>query len=315
MMDPCTDLGSIWNDMLESKNLEKKEKKEDTCNCKHLNTFEDSSTHDTVCSDCCEIIERCVYSGAEWNNYKTETGCWAFSQQRGETFVSDNPYQRGESSIIQYKNPLLMRMQYQLAFNHKQKTYWQTGLTFDHVSTILNLKKDCTDTAKNLWHNCMESGKLTRASVREGLIASCLYYSCIYNSCPISREEISNAFKCTSKCLAKGEKVFYQVIENSKDYKHLMNTNIDIHENDSFVKYCSKLGVPFKVSNQCNEIYEKYKLELQVVTPKSATGGILTHVIKNVLKMKSPSKSEISKVVNVCTPTINKVLEIIKNID
>ena len=163
-----------------------------------------------------------------------------------------------------------------------------------------------------LWYHCMESGKLTRASVRQGLIASCLYYSCIFNSCPISREEISNAFRCTSKNLAKGEKVFCQIIEEVDKYKHLIYTKVDIQENDSFVKYCSRLGVPFKVSNVCNEIYDKYKIELQAVTPKSAIGGILTFVIKNKMKLKSPTKSEISKVVNVCTPTINKVLEILK---
>jgi transcription initiation factor TFIIIB Brf1 subunit/transcription initiation factor TFIIB len=256
-----------------------------------------------------------VYSGAEWNNYKDESGGWAKSSQRGDCIVNDNPYQKGDTHIIQFRNPLLMRMQYQIAFNHKQKTYWQTGVTFDHVATIMNIKKDCIDTAKKLWFHCMESGKLTRASVREGLIASCLYYSCIYNSCPISRDEIIKVFNCSSKSLAKGEKVFCQVVEDLKEYKHLVYTNVDIHENDSFVKYCSRLNIPFKVSNECNEIYEKYKLELQVVTPKSAIGGILTYIIKNKLKMKSPSKSEISKTVNVCTPTINKVLEILKNLE
>ena len=308
-----TDTDSIWADMLKSQILDSKDSgdSEDSTKCKHLNTFEDSSTHDTICSDCCEIIRGCIFSGAEWNNYKDESGGWAKSNQRSDCFVSDNPYQKGETSIIQFRNPLLMRMQYQLAFNHKQKTYWQTGNTFDHVAGMLSIKKDCIDTAKKLWFHCMESGKLTRASVRQGLIASCLYYSCIYNSCPISREEILRVFKFTSKCLAKGEKVFYQVIENIKDYKHLIYTNVDIQENDSFVKYCSKLGLPFKISMECNEIHEKFRVELQAVTPKSAIGGILTFVVKNKMKLKSPTKSEISKAVNVCTPTINKVLEIL----
>jgi len=107
--------------------------------------------------------------------------------------------------------------------------------------------------------------------------------------------------------------VFCQVIENIDKYKHLVYTTVDIQENDSFVKYCSRLGLPFKTSMKCNDIFEKYKIELQAVTPKSAIGGILTYVIKDKLELKSPSKSEISKLVSVCTPTINKVLEILRS--
>jgi len=158
----------------------------------------------------------------------------------------------------------------------------------------------------------MESGKLTRASVREGLVASCLEYSCVYNNVPISRNDIMKIFNCSTKCLSKGEKVFCQILENIEEYKHLIYKNVDICENDSFVKYCSLLNMHFSVSTICNEIFEKYKIELQAVTPKSSIGGILTYVIKYKLKLKTPTKSEISKLVNVCTPTINKVIDLIK---
>ena len=63
----------------------------------------------------------------------------------------------------------------------------------------------------------------------------------------------------------------------------------------------------------CNEVYEKNKDKLDSVTPKSSTAGILLYVIKYKLKLKSPNKNKISETVNVCIPTINKVVNIIEN--
>jgi hypothetical protein len=59
----------------------------------------------------------------------------------------------------------------------------------------------------------------------------------------------------------------------------------------------------------------KYEIELQAVTPKSATGGILAYFVKFVLKQKVPTKTVISATVDVCTPTINKVINIIRDLE
>ena len=205
-----------------------------------------------------------------------------------------------------------MRLQYQQAFSHKQKTYWLTGLKIENSATLLNLKIDCIDTAKKLWYIYMESGKLTRASVREGLIACCLYYACVHEHIPINRDEICVVFNCTSKCLSKGEKVMCEILESHKNYHHLIYNNISIDENDAFVRHCNILKLPFKVSAQCNEVFIKHKIALQAVTPKSAIGGVITYTVKELLKYKTPTKTEISNVIDVCTPTINKVIEIIR---
>ena len=58
------------------------------------------------------------------------------------------------------------------------------------------------DTAKNNWHKYMESGKLTRASVRKGLIASCILHSCFTHNIPVEREEICKVCECNSKSLS-----------------------------------------------------------------------------------------------------------------
>jgi transcription initiation factor TFIIIB Brf1 subunit/transcription initiation factor TFIIB len=310
------DIDDIWAEAKLAQELSFPEEIKDSQEpegCKHLNYEIDDKTSDKVCLDCGVVFCVNINSGADWNNYKDDCGNYSSSNQRADTYVDNNPY-ASSGCLIQFKGqPFLMRLQYQQMFSHKQKTFWQTSVLFERTGTLLNLKENCLDTAKTLWHKCMESGKLTRAAVRQGLIASCLYYSCIHNNVPIERDEILKVFECTSKCLSKGEKVMCQMLESFPEYHHLIYNNINIDENDSFVKYCSNLGLPFQVSTVCTDVFRKNKVKLQAVTPKSAIGGVITYTVKEKLKYKIPSKAQISKIVDVCTPTINKVVQILKS--
>jgi transcription initiation factor TFIIIB Brf1 subunit/transcription initiation factor TFIIB len=287
--------------------------KEENHGCKHINHEVDDKTSDKICRDCGVVFSQSIMDGPEWNNYKDDCGNYSTNTQRADTYVDDNPYS-SLGCLIQFKGqPFLMRLQYQQMFSHKQKTFWETSVLFEKIANLLHLKSICIDTSKSLWHKCMESGKLTRAAVRKGLIASCLYYSCIHNNVPIERDEILKVFGCTSKCLSKGEKVMCQLLESFPEYHHLIYNNVHIEENDSFIKYCSHLGLPFTVSTICTKIFKENKIKLQAVTPKSAIGGVITYTVKDKLNYKSPSKSQICKIVDVCTPTVNKVIQILKS--
>jgi transcription initiation factor TFIIIB Brf1 subunit/transcription initiation factor TFIIB len=310
------DTDDIWAqaDLANEMNETETDTEEIDTGCKHEHTEHDHKTSDNVCTTCGVIVSVSIFSGPEWNNYKDESGNYSKNTQRSDMYQTDNPYQENHCCIIQFKNnPFLMRLQYQQAFSHKQKTFWKTGLLLESAASRMNLTADCLDSAKGLWHKCMESGKLTRASVREGLIASCLYYSCVHNHVPIERDEIMRVFCCTSKCLSKGEKVICQILEMFPEYHHLIYDNVHIDDNDSFIKYCSHLKLPFGVSTVCIDVFKEHELKLQAVTPKSATGGVIAYVVKDKLKYKTPTKAQISKIVDVCTPTINKVIDLIKS--
>ena len=84
---------------------------------------------------------------------------------------------------------------------------------------------------------------------------------------------------------------------------------------NSFIRYCSLLKLKFSVSNICNDLYQKYKVPLQAVTPKSSVGGIIVYVVKYKLQLKNPTKTVISTVVDVCTPTLNKVIQLIIDLE
>jgi transcription initiation factor TFIIIB Brf1 subunit/transcription initiation factor TFIIB len=210
------------------------------------------------------------------------------------------------------KNSLMMRIHYQQTFSHKQKTFWIISEKLSNYCTHLNISS-VLPTAKKMWHICMESGKLTRASVRNGLISACLYYSCVFNNAPIDRQQIIDITEGNQKGFLKGEKIFMEIMDNNKTYGHLGKEKIDIKENDTFIKFCSELGLPYSTYNICNEIYTLNIEKLESVAPKSITAGVLFYVVKFKLGLKQPSKSRISQIVNVCIPTINKVINILEN--
>ena len=104
-----------------------------------------------------------------------------------------------------------------------------------------------------------------------------------------------------------------KIMDQNKTYGHLGKEKIDIKENDTFIKFCGQLGLPYITYNLCNEVYTSNIEKLESVAPKSITAGVLFYVVKFKLGLKQPSKSRISQIVNVCIPTINKVINILEN--
>lgn len=290
--------------------------KNNNCNisyCSHFNTEQNQKEGNEVCLDCGEVINNRLFDTCEWNNYRTEDGSFGISSQRGDLYISENPYDKGGSIPGLNKNSFVMRMHLQQTFSHKQKTFWQISEKFQQYCSLIGIHKNVLPTCKDMWHICMESGKLTRASVRNGLISACLYYSCIHNNTPVDRQKLIDITDGNQKGFLKGEKIFMEIMESNKTYKHLGKSKINIKENDTFIKFCSILSLPFETCHICNNVYTENLDKLDCTTPKSITAGILFYVIKNKLKLKQPSKAKISQTVNVCIPTINKVLLILES--
>jgi transcription initiation factor TFIIIB Brf1 subunit/transcription initiation factor TFIIB len=312
-----TDLQEDYNSLWEIANLAFEELKEE----EKLNTptikSKDSCEHKLICEDVCTQCGACLYSlnvsgKSEWNNYKDDNGNFCKNTQRCDNYVDLNPYSTGGTLLPGSKNTFIARLQIQQTFSHKQKTYWLVSEEIERAAVCLKISnKDTIDTAKNYWHKYMESGKLTRASVRKGLIAACLFYSCTMNNSPIERQEIIKAFNCDTKTLSKGEKVLFEILNTN----NLTYVNVQTEDSNSFVRYCSILKLKFSVSHTCNNIYNKHRVPLQAVTPKSAVGGIIAYVVKYKLLLKSPTKTVISATVDVCTPTLNKVIQLIIDLE
>ena len=309
------DFNSLWQiaDMAFEELKEEEIKKEQKSSSKKISDCNHELNCEDVCIKCGACLNNLYISHeAEWNNYKDDNGNYSKNTQRCDVFVDNNPYSKGGTILSGSSNSFMAKLQIQQTFTHKQKTYWLISEELERAATLLNINnKDTIDSAKNYWHKYMDSGKLTRASVRKGLIAACLFYSCTKNNNPIERQEIIKVFDCDTKTLSKGEKVLFEIL-NTDNSAYI---NIQREDSNSFVRYCSLLKLEFKVSNICNELYKKYKVELQAVTPKSAVGGIIAYVVKYKLNLKSPTKTIISATVDVCTPTLNKVIALIIDLE
>jgi len=140
-----------------------------------------------------------------------------------------------------------------------------------------------------------------------------LYYACVFNNTPVDRQQIIEVTEGNQKGFLKGEKIFMEIMDQNKTYGHLGKEKIDIKENDTFIKFCGQLGLPYITYNLCNEVYSQNLEKLESVAPKSITAGVLFYVVKFKMGLKQPSKSRISQIVNVCIPTINKVINILEN--
>lgn len=304
-------LDMMWDDYY---NLLDENEENKNCShevCSHKNVFLDIVTHDRICCDCAEVLDRQIES-VEWNNYKDETGGFKQSNQRADLWTSDNPYDIGGTIPgFSRSNKLAWRLHYQQTFNHKQKTFWNISQKLEDYCTLIKIPHLIIPTAKDMWHIYMESGKLTRASVRNGVIGSCLYYAAVFCKVPVDRKIIIDKIDGDSKGFLKGEKIFMEIMCDTK-YKSLTTNIINVKTNDSFIKYINLLELPFNVSGKCNSIYsEKIEL-LDCVTPQSSIAGIIYYVVKDILELRKPSKNSISKTLGVCIPTINKVYKILK---
>ena len=310
------DIDKIWEDinlLLPSSDVNRVDN--NLCNCSDC--LISSEEGEYRCEGCGLVIKGRNFVEREWNNYTNDDGAQQKNTQRADLGICDNPYDKKSTVPGLFKNnKLAMRLHYQQIFTHKQKVFWQTSGKLENYIVSLNLPISTLDTSKHMWHIYMESGVLTRASVRSGIIGCCLYYSCIYNNVSINREKLIENIDGNNKGFLKGEKIFCEIIGKSDTFKSVLQKRTDIKEDDSFIKYIRLMDLPYSYAHDCNTVYINIKDYLDIVTPKSAIAGILYHVIKNLHNLKRPSKTKVSEIVGVCIPTVNKVLNIIKkNID
>lgn len=196
----------------------------------------------------------------------------------------------------------ISKLHMRLNYNHKEKSFNLVKTYIENFCTE-EYSKPTIDTAMQLWEEVMKANKLTRAGVREGLIACCIYYACIHNNGPVSVEKICKDFKMVGNSnFNKGEREFKHVFENSPKWSHLLKDTIN--PDDMFTGFCTKLDLPYKYVHKCKEFVDKYKLNKLSIDPKSIASGVIFVICKqNGIILK---KVDVCKKLNVCNPTLSK---------
>lgn len=295
--------------------------------------------NDLICSDgyiicalCGLILSERISELAEWNNYLDSGGSSTNNSRCGSiTKTTDiNPFindmvsfiPKGVNNICYQDGKMvkydISKLHIQNNFNHLHKSF---NIVENQLDNITNDKysKTIVMTAKTLWGEIMKTKKVTRAGVRKGLIACCLYYACVHYNCTRSPLEICQDFGMEdTKQFNKGDKEFKETFENIPKWSHLLTKTSN--SEDYFNRFCSNLemdyiikeGISFQLAKECREVYESIKEQLIGIFPKSATCAIIFWVMK---KKKIPiTKIKLSKSLGICNPTLSKTCQIIINI-
>jgi transcription initiation factor TFIIIB Brf1 subunit/transcription initiation factor TFIIB len=274
-----------------------------------------------VCGECGIVQDSIISKEADWNNYTSDTGGRSANKSRcGGPNKDINPFADSLSTympkgmISTYKDSEgklrtidLSRLHMQKSYNHKQKSFDTVKNYIENISAD-KYPEQIIITSERLWGEIMRVGKVTRAGVRKGLIACCLYYACLHHGCTQLPIQICKDFGMSdTKQFIKGDKEFKETFENHPTWGKLLVTTT---ESDSFfIRFCNKLGLNFQILKQCNKLYEECKVDLLCVVPKSAAAGIIYYVCKK--NGISITKCKICKQLNLCNPTLTKTLKII----
>jgi transcription initiation factor TFIIIB Brf1 subunit/transcription initiation factor TFIIB len=282
-----------------------------------------------ICSLCGLVLKSRISELAEWANYVDSGGSSSNNSRCGSSVKTTeiNPFTNELSSFMPkgVKNVCFQdgkMVRYDISklhiknnFNHLQKSFNIVENQLDSITSD-KYSKRVVITAKILWGEIMKAKKVTRAGVRKGLIACCLYYACIHYDSTRSPLEICQDFGMEdTKQFNKGDKEFKETFENIPKWAHLLTKTSN--SEDYFSRFCSdiemdhliKEGMAFQLAKECREIYETIKDKLIGLFPKSAACGIIFWVMKH--KKMPITKTNLSKTLGICSPTLGKTCQII----
>jgi transcription initiation factor TFIIIB Brf1 subunit/transcription initiation factor TFIIB len=293
------------------------------CNENATNFVKISTEGDLVCPNCGFIQEERIMSDdPEWNNY-VENGVMNSSGNRcGAVLDTTNPFDRGNTFIPKYmwsvhydelgnkRYTNLSKLAIRHSYTSKQRAFDEGKYSFEKLQTILNLTDTVFNTAKLFWGIILKTDILKRGGNRRGMKACCVFYACVCEKQSRNRDDIAGAFDIDgSNDFTKGEKIFREIFEKNSSYSWILYKNT---ENECmYNRYVSELGLPFKITKIMNKIKDHCRNHLLGIAAKSEIAGLLYYSCKEVCGLKHPNKSEIAKSVNICNPTLNKVIEIL----
>ena len=284
--------------------------KDEYCDGTYEDFIHKTTNGSLVCSICGEIQILRMAVDKDWNNYSDEQGVFKDNSRVGWT-DPNNPFdEAGSNAIIISLKSGKNKIIHKTNFNSKQRAFWNVSKMLMDKAQTHGITDSVVNNTKRIWGELMKSKKTNRGGVRKGIISCCLLSAFKVCNAPRSREEVAKIMGIPVSDITKGEPIFRDLIKETK-YKNLLeeedNTAILI------TRYLSLLGLPLKFSKRCREIHKELEEELEEVAPKSGIAGVITHVIKVEQKLKVPSKKKITEVIQICNPTLNKVLKLIKN--
>lgn len=275
-----------------------------------------------VCRGCGTTQGSDISMEAEWNNYKGADGGDEPDKARAycakdelNPFSSETATRMAKGLRVNYIGKDGKKKSFDMSKLVDQMNYSHKAKSFDMVKGMLENRltnkfhPSIIKTAQILWGEIMKSGVITRAGVRKGMIACCVYYSCLHHNNTCSPLEICQLLGMKdTKDFVKGDRDFKEILENHSVWGDLIRKTSN--SDNFFSQFCTKLSLDFHVMRMSSIVYNFHRKVLAQVIPKSAAAGCIFFVCTR--EGISITKQQITKELGVCAPTLVKVIGIIE---
>jgi transcription initiation factor TFIIIB Brf1 subunit/transcription initiation factor TFIIB len=290
--------------------------------CKGNQILTDECSGDILCMDCGAIQEsRVIKDEAEWSNYETDRGSGVDNSRVGWRDDS-NPYNTLGSTIRKHSyikvmkdgKPVLRDL-YKIhiiaSACNKEAAFNLVIKIFDKLTFDNQFNEQIIDHSKRFWNEIVKTGRIFRGGVRSGILASCVYYSCKYLKNDTSKETICQAMVISTDQFVKGEPIFLDILRQSKLANMIQMAekfSSSINRFNAIVE--NGLDLDFKVSRECNNIFDLCEEELSEISANAALAGVIGFYIQsNGIKI---SKKKIAEVTHITNPTLVNAIKIVK---
>jgi transcription initiation factor TFIIIB Brf1 subunit/transcription initiation factor TFIIB len=283
---------------------------------------EDDQNGDIICTTCGTVRDsRCIKDEADWSNYENDRSSGVDNSRVGWRDES-NPYNTLGSTfkkhfyikVIKDGKTVtrdLHKMHVIVSANNKEAAFSLVIRIFDQLTYDGTFSQRVADQAKRFWEIVFKTGRIFRGGVRSGILASCVYYSCKHLHINTSKEQISRSMSISTDQFVKGEPIFLDILRQSH-LKHMIKDaeNFGTSNNRFDGIICNGFGLEFKVSRDCNIIYDLCEEELSEISTNAALAGVIGFYIQSQgLKI---SKKRIAEETKITNPTLVNAMKIVK---
>jgi len=319
-----SELEDIWTEYFNDLSINETKEKSGQQKCKNCNKDSFCVLEGTItCIECGLVAQTHIISDdPEWTKSSEDSGVVSISRC-GNVLDSTNPYDTGGEFLPKYhwswhldaegnkRYTNLSKIAIRVSYSSKQRAFDEAKYSFEKIQEILGLSETVFNTSKLFWGIILKTDILKRGGNRRGMKACCIFYACLSEKQQRNREDISRAFDIDhSSDFTKGEKIFREIFEKNEHYSWILYKG---SENETmYQRYISQLGLPYVVNKLMHFVKQDTSDHLLGIAAKSEVAGILYFVVKDILSLKRPNKSEIATCVGICNPTLNKVIEILK---
>lgn len=286
--------------------------------CKSSKLIEDFSHGTVVCTDCGLVNKDTIIDeSAEWN----------FGAEDSQ-FSKDPSRCGGPTNALLEKSSLSTMINisrsrgnnYTMAKIHQQQSMNYVERSLYHVFEEIqkmgaengSLPQSILDQAKGYYKKISEK-RLSRGSIRKGLIACCIFYACKAHNVPRSVKEISKMCNIEVGILNKTTKIFSELMKDE------INNNKGINVDDLLSRFVSIFQFETKehhaILKTVRKVHE-YVLQHNILhgkTPTSTASGIIYFVLST--KGYTVDKQLITQHHKISMVTLSKILSILKSSD